>query len=166
MQYFANPYDVNGDGGVTPLDALILINYINTDGDGGVTPLDVLVVINYINAQQQGTAGEGESVTTATATSAIEIPVVPAGFTLPAMESHWVDAEPSASAPSVGQLDDGLPGVWSTPDTWTGALPERGLVTRARDRAQPVDLDTDLLEFDSMLDDIVLDIARSWNPSA
>jgi hypothetical protein len=85
---------------------------------------------------------------------------------LPAMESYWMDAEVSASAPSVGRLDNGLPGVWSTPDAWTGSLPERGLVTRARDRAQPVDLDTDLFKFESLLDDIVLDIARSWNPSA
>jgi hypothetical protein len=164
VPYYADPHDINGDGRVTPLDALILINYINFDGDGGVAPLDVLVVINFINNQEQVSAGEAESVTTAT--TAIEIPVVPAGFALPAMESYWMDAEVSASAPSVGRLDNGLPGVWSTPDAWTGSLPERGLVTRARDRAQPVDLDTDLFKFESLLDDIVLDIARSWNPSA
>ena len=104
--------------------------------------------------------------TTATATSAIEIPVVPAGFTLPAMESHWVDAEPSASAPPVGQPDNGPPRVWSIPDTRTGSLPERGLLPRVVIARSQLDLDADLLELDSVLTDIVLDIARGWNPSA
>lgn len=65
-----HPCDVDGDGQVKPLDALILINEINarTDagtspdqplppgsshmdvtGDGRLTPLDVLRVINYLN---------------------------------------------------------------------------------------------------------------------
>jgi len=164
LHAYAHPYDVNGDDRVTPVDVLILINYINGNPDGHVTPLNVLVVINYINSELQGPAGEGESVTMATSTS--EIPVVSAGFALPAMESHWVDAEPSAFASSVGQVDNGLPGVWSMPDTGAGSLPERGLVTQARDRDRSVDLDTDLFELDSMLDDMVLDIARSWNRSA
>jgi hypothetical protein len=68
-----NPYDVNGQGDVTPLDVLIIINYINShpslelpappaapppyydvNDDGNVTALDVLLVINYINAHPQG----------------------------------------------------------------------------------------------------------------
>ncbi len=67
----ANPFDVNGQDGVTALDVLILINYINNDphapqlppapplpppyldvnNDGFVTAEDVLLVINYINSQ-------------------------------------------------------------------------------------------------------------------
>jgi hypothetical protein len=161
-----NPYDINGIDGVTPLDVLILINYINSNPEGEVTPLDVLGVINYIDSNTQGTAGEGESVTTATATSAIEIPVVLAGFNLPAMASDRVDAEPSASAPLVGQPDNGSPRVWSIPDTRTGSLPDRGFLPPARDHEEPVDLNGHLLELDSVLPDIVLDIARVWNPSA
>jgi hypothetical protein len=75
------PYDVDNSGGVSPFDALILINYINqagttlppapvppakpqyyfdVDGDGAVTPKDVLMVINYLNVQaMQGGEGEG-----------------------------------------------------------------------------------------------------------
>ncbi len=66
----ANPYDVDGDGFLTPLDPLIIINYINNngigpieepgegesalpdldvDGDGEVTPLDILILINRLN---------------------------------------------------------------------------------------------------------------------
>jgi hypothetical protein len=80
-----HPCDVNGDGQITPLDALILINNINAyggsrwlpvpptaaespppfldpSGDGKITPLDVLIVINYINAHGSGPIPEGEAV--------------------------------------------------------------------------------------------------------
>ena len=78
------PTDVNGDGDVTALDALVLINYINAhngdvslpahelpppyldvDGNGLVTAADVLVVINQLNnaATSSSSAGncQGES---------------------------------------------------------------------------------------------------------
>ncbi len=72
--------DVNADGRVTPLDALLVINYINrgrpTDlpssgvtpppyldpsGDERVTAFDVLLIINYLNRIAAGGSGEGES---------------------------------------------------------------------------------------------------------
>jgi hypothetical protein len=62
------PMDVNNNGGVEPLDVLVIINEINragvrmldpiadiappfydTNPDGRIDPLDVLVVINTIN---------------------------------------------------------------------------------------------------------------------
>ncbi len=73
-----NPYDVDGDGVLTPLDPLVLINYINNngtgpieqpgegegrlpdldvDGDGRITPLDILILINKLNEQAEA---EGE----------------------------------------------------------------------------------------------------------
>jgi hypothetical protein len=75
-----NPFDVNGDGHVTPQDVLLVINYINAhpdqtslpsappspppfynvNGDDAITPSDVLAVINYINAHPTGRF-EGES---------------------------------------------------------------------------------------------------------
>jgi hypothetical protein len=73
--------DVNGDGSVTPLDALQLINEINLTGprvlsgwntglyldvnrDLLLTPQDVLAVVNYLNASAiGGAAGEGEAET-------------------------------------------------------------------------------------------------------
>jgi VCBS repeat-containing protein len=76
-----NPYDVNGDGNVTPLDALVLINHINQHGsgpllpgtrglsyldvlgDGNAAPQDVLLVINQLNrmAALGEPGGEGEA---------------------------------------------------------------------------------------------------------
>jgi hypothetical protein len=70
-----NPFDVDGDGTIEPLDVLRLINEINRDGARDLPPrtaddfglpffdvsgderldaLDVLLVINYINSQLSG----------------------------------------------------------------------------------------------------------------
>ncbi len=75
-----NPYDVNGSGDVTPLDALIIVNYLNehpgdpllpnaatvsppfydVSGDNLCTPQDALLVINWLRHQREGSS-EGES---------------------------------------------------------------------------------------------------------
>ena len=72
----SNPADVDGNGRVSPLDVLVLINRINrfgagllqahqpgdpycdVNGDGDVGPIDSLLVINYLNARPEA---EGES---------------------------------------------------------------------------------------------------------
>jgi len=72
-----NRYDVNNDGLVTPLDALIVINRLNAgnqavpaaassnywdvNSDKLITPLDALWVINYLNSHPNTAQGEGES---------------------------------------------------------------------------------------------------------
>jgi hypothetical protein len=80
-------FDVNQDGAVTPLDALNIINNLNTNGSRGlaegeqlsydnrldvnrdeyVTPLDALSIINYLNnhSEVMGEAAEGEFTPTA-----------------------------------------------------------------------------------------------------
>lgn len=75
------PEDVDGDGSVSPLDPLIIVNYINNhgagnirpnaegesvgnldvDGDGAITPLDILIVINALNRPAPIATGEGSS---------------------------------------------------------------------------------------------------------
>ncbi|MFV2070224.1 MAG: Ig-like domain-containing protein, partial [Pirellulales bacterium] len=74
----ANNMDVNGDGVISPIDTLLVINFLNefgsvdvpdpappgppfrdVNGDNQVTPLDALLVINFLNST--GLAeGEGE----------------------------------------------------------------------------------------------------------
>jgi hypothetical protein len=71
----SNPADVNDDGDVSPLDALLVINYLNNvgggnvpagnpppfidvSGDNQISPVDALIVINKLN--QRG-SGEGEA---------------------------------------------------------------------------------------------------------
>ena len=82
--------DVNNDGQVSPLDALLVINnlnvkgsrsvlseaisapYVDTSGDNQVSPLDALLVINYLNHNRG--AGEGEA--TANGRSRLTSPLV------------------------------------------------------------------------------------------
>ncbi len=77
------PVDVDGDGRVTPRDALRIINELNArgiraltgapdyddgapggdwfdvNGDGVITPLDAIIVINYLNRNGMGSGGNG-----------------------------------------------------------------------------------------------------------
>jgi VCBS repeat-containing protein len=72
--------DVNNDSFVTPIDALFVVNYINsggeaflpdagfapppyldTNGDEFVTPVDALLVINFLNSISGGGGAEGEA---------------------------------------------------------------------------------------------------------
>jgi hypothetical protein len=73
-----NGYDVDADGNVSPLDALMIINalnrsndmiglipaivgYLDVDDTRDVSPLDVLLVINYLNSvSQSGLTGSSE----------------------------------------------------------------------------------------------------------
>ena len=73
-----NSLDVNNDGFVSPVDALLVINQINSglaapaaaavssslymdvNGDKYVTAGDALMVINYLNSYPAGGEGEGE----------------------------------------------------------------------------------------------------------
>lgn len=76
-----NPLDASGDGIVSPLDALLVINFLNqtgtgadplglrltsyldTSADGFISPVDALLVINRLNSPSPaGPAGEGEAV--------------------------------------------------------------------------------------------------------
>lgn len=84
-----NPNDTNGDGIVSAVDALVVINqlnrvrsdelssnappilggaatYLDVNGDGQVTPVDALRVINQLNRDSQVVAGEAESPTIVT----------------------------------------------------------------------------------------------------
>jgi len=103
----ANPLDVNGDGRVFPVDALLVINYLNrqeqptsldpnssgpgnfidVNGDYEVTPADALRVINALNR------GEGEGEGEAKGQSAVfrDEPIQPARF--PAIEREWFNRD-------------------------------------------------------------------------
>ena len=76
IQNPVNRLDVSGDNSVSPLDALLIVNLLNTadrttinssglfydtSGDGNASPLDALLVINALNVRQGLSAlGEGE----------------------------------------------------------------------------------------------------------
>ena len=70
----ANPFDVNGDSQVSPLDALMVINYINgigddsgmfvdVNGDEVASPIDALLVINEMTSPTIGEPLSNGSIT-------------------------------------------------------------------------------------------------------
>ncbi|MCU0873109.1 MAG: DUF4394 domain-containing protein, partial [Pirellulaceae bacterium] len=124
--------DVNGDGLVTPLDALVLINELNATGprpaavsqpagpyydvtrDGTLSANDPLVVINYLNRQPlQAAIGEGERTVEApaalpTADQAVFVMAAPADAATIASRSAFQDGEPLVDAVfRVDQADAG-----------------------------------------------------------
>ena len=70
-----DPLDVNQDGHTTPLDALLVINWLNqpeqdsapasldTNQDGHISPIDTLLIVNQLNEES---FAEGESFVSAT----------------------------------------------------------------------------------------------------
>jgi Dockerin type I domain/Bacterial Ig domain len=109
----ANPYDVDGDGVLTPLDPLVVINHINengigpieepgegegtvpdldVDGDGEVTPLDILILINKLNQQNEddeesgtGEGAEGEAPQLIAQLPLLQVPVAQAQVSPPSL---------------------------------------------------------------------------------
>ena len=86
------PLDVNGDGTISPIDALLVVNYINDNNlsgasgessgnykrdvnhDNEISPIDALLVINYLNTHRSSGAsagGEGEGEDDGTARSSL-----------------------------------------------------------------------------------------------
>ncbi len=78
-----NPLDVNNDGSVSPIDALLVISdlnkngnrilpnppvppnvpppYLDVSGDNSLSPVDALIVITYLNSGSGEGEGEGEA---------------------------------------------------------------------------------------------------------
>ncbi len=119
-----NNLDVNGDGRVTPLDALKVINainrnqqltlphsgpdYIDTDGNGILTARDVLLIINYLNTIPPKGSSEGEaaeivapitsSVVATPVTSTLAMPA--AGTVTEVSTANWIDGIEKLAAPT------------------------------------------------------------------
>ena len=100
---FAAPYvgslDVNADGELSPLDVLLVINYLNAptetnrngdgessgnrldvNGDGWISPLDVLMLVNHLNGFRSGNGAEGEGIKNDSDTKSIEAIAVDLAF--------------------------------------------------------------------------------------
>ena len=115
------PNDVNGDGVISPLDALVIINridslgegalgalpsppngppdYLDVNGDGTVSPLDALTVINFLNAQAVAAFASPATPQAASSsrTSALELPTR-LSATAVQLPGQSAPAEPSIAA--------------------------------------------------------------------
>ncbi len=113
-----NPDDVNGDGTITPADALAIINELNNagshalpaptasvhpepfydvNGDNSVTPDDALNIINFLNAQASAAIASAAVETGSAATDAPKSDTTAVAFAVSALGSV-VPAAASAAA--------------------------------------------------------------------
>lgn len=128
----SNPYDVDGDGVLTPLDPLVVINHINAngigpidepgegegtlpdvdvDGDGEVTPLDILILINKLNKLNEdddesgtGEGGEGEANQSIAENTSLAAPAVQTPIALPTLYDTSLASYLSDLSTEVGPL--------------------------------------------------------------
>ena len=137
-----NPLDVDGLNGVTPLDALITINYLNShagdsalpplagdpppfyydiNGDNLCTPHDALLVINFLKSAQSDSA-EGESEPAVGQHS----PAAASSTDLPPAATFDSAVLPQAKAPVVPPADprrDAVPVVpWLAADAFDDSI--------------------------------------------
>lgn len=106
----SNPMDVSEDGQLTPLDALLVVNYLNLhsphkledlpegiapkidcNADGFASPLDVLLVVNALNRR-----GEGEYLGDDYLPSLTEQELDLTGFCVPVLSEPWLSWPDSA----------------------------------------------------------------------
>jgi hypothetical protein len=135
---FANPLDVNADGYVSPLDALMVINHLNTNGserltgythvapfidvnmDGFVAPIDPLLVVNHLNLNSTantGAPGSGEGEGTAASllddqVILVEQPQLRPVITQDEPVQEQVEAKRDSQVPVVDAIFDGDDDFW------------------------------------------------------
>jgi hypothetical protein len=143
-----DPYDVNDDGLVTPLDVLLIINelnrigrgpllppsgsqtpppYVDVSGDNDVTPIDALLVINALNGNDtvvNGSRSTGGS--SGSGTSGDPAGVAGEG------EASWLSADRRVPAPRTARVSP----VWAAPALPVASvLPVGGLSNLVRQQA-------------------------------
>ena len=171
-----DPCNVNGEGGVTPLDVLTIIHYINShpgdnslpaapfapppyydvNNDQTISPLDVLTVITFINSQ---TSGEAETVDTRVA----QLTFVSWAEERDRSDSNKVPIGSSQPVELVPIFHDPVPILHDEPSSQVG----RPAYTTDR-QASPLgllplaELDTQLAKLEEVLPDIANEIAGAW----
>jgi hypothetical protein len=174
-------YDVNNDGAVSPIDALLLINYINSqaspppalpqprpvgdpfydvNGDGVASAQDVLFVINEINRLNSPTGGEGEGVL-ASAEPAIEFKaasLVAAAQAVPAAPTTELLAPLTSAFATVLEPSRGVPLEDASRTTPTSERTR----TAPRQTAEPATVRIDRYDLEDVLDSIADDVGGSF----
>ena len=117
-----NARDVNADGAVSPIDALLLINHLNangshvlttalpgiafpdTNGDNNISPADVLLVVNQLNLTANS---EGEGLVQVVSVDPVSQPLVPGFAIQPTVVGiNQVTLEPAADEQLATEGDD------------------------------------------------------------
>lgn len=164
----SRPLDVNNDGHVSAIDALLIINHLNgtgrnsgsegesrpnyfpdTSGDGRVSAVDALLVINHLNSRNRG-SGEGE----AEGEAAPDV-----------LLATFSTGQTNLPLSAAGKLSDQLiVPVSRTPSLKTGSVS----MGTSSGFAAPADLlfgqpDVERDSWDALLDDLALDVEQQLN---
>ncbi len=159
-----NPLDVDGQGGVLPLDALIIINYINAHPGnsslpaspstgppyydvaqrGFVSALDVLLVVNYIDGRGSISSPEGEAAPSYNPTS-------------------WPLSQPSTLPSSIAAASPNRSAATMSPEEETDetTTPEDEMVVA---HVQAYSFDALWTSLDDLLTDLAVDAGRPQRP--
>jgi hypothetical protein len=159
----ANALDVNNDGFVSPIDPLIVVNYLNrgdleaesttmyvdVTGDGHVSPIDALTLVNYLNnAQSADREGEGEG----------------SHSDLSVMKEFGVDSIAISHSAAVAEADQAGPAavmpVWSGSTTSDSQRAWRPEAVSAEWSWNDPDSESD--ELDELISDLALDVLNGW----
>jgi hypothetical protein len=178
-----NRFDVDGDGGVFPLDVLLLINYINAhpgdsslppppempplyydvDDDQACTAADVLHVVNDINRRSGG--GEGELQSQPLGQPALVAESPPLDVITQGVFTRRVEGDDEGAYSDRAYTDrGGLPAYTRENDRWVIAVvdDEETEEEPPVDEEESVFDDTLGLSLDVILPDIVRAIDLAW----
>ncbi len=171
--------DVNGDGAVSPMDALLIINHLNlvgsgslpipptpsffpppyldVSGDNEVTPTDALMVINYLNRDVR--EGEGEYVPlVADSTTVVDVSTAEGEASAWPLVGRSVDFSlPVQSRELAGALTRDP--VLFAPDEFAGLSEMREGAKIGPHLPADFQLDREIGEWDDLIEDIADDIA-------
>jgi len=180
-QNTSNPYDVNADNLVTPLDVLLVVNYLNfgpsmslsgaylpgqphidVNADGHASPIDALIVIAGLNAGSIA-AAEGEA-TLAPPSEPSSVPA--AAFVPPPSLSVSSDAPVPPASPAVAFSSTTATAPLAPASSTPSGVHPLG-TTRSLTRATTRSADERLPGPDSLdeevLGAIALDVGQAWN---
>jgi Dockerin type I domain len=176
----SNRFDVNNDGFVSPIDALLVINdlnlresrtldqtdiappYIDVDGDGNVAPIDVLQVINAID-QASGESESNAQVLSASVVVATGSPI-PEGEFVP-LDQTIVDSLQTQDRRSLRDSTLATTPLARLPfqsAKATDAVGRSAHTVRAVSSSLSDDLLTSI-RFDNLIDDLASDVAAAYS---
>ena len=170
----SNALDVNGDGFVTPIDVLLVINdvnaygarslsggasgegpanrvYLDVNSDRFVSPIDALLVINYLNSSSKLGAGEGESAGVSAAVALLDDTLTAISSDIAVLATDSPNGLASQSD-TIGSLGVASPSasVVSSAKQFDAVIAE----DRRRDEQREA--------LDALIDGLASDVSESW----
>jgi hypothetical protein len=171
-----DPLDVNYDGFISPIDALLVVNHLNRGGaplssrldvnrDRFVSPIDALLVVNYLNRRDGSGEGEGSYslLDAASGDSSTTAPTSPTSPDLLDAPQWWTALDVMSPAASFDRAL--LPaGVVRTPAAVDTAANWQLRVGQSAITSETPSVAADVVDepWESLLDTLAEDVLEAW----